>query len=135
MMPIAITLAYELATAQLDADNPLVMTIVYASIAAVFSGGIFGDHCSPISDTTIMSLMFSGADQIDHVNTQIPYAVTAAGIGIILYILFALGVTSPAILLPIGVALLAITHRIMNKITAVKTSLSETVPNYTVEEP
>ncbi len=112
IMSIAITMAYELASSQLDAGNPMIMTIVYASIAAVFSGGIFGDHCSPISDTTIMSSMFSGADHIDHVNTQIPYAITAAGIRIILYILFAVGITSPTILLPVGIALLVITHRI-----------------------
>ena len=135
MMPIAITMAYELASSQLDAGNPMIMTIVYASIAAVFSGGIFGDHCSPISDTTIMSSMFSGADHIDHVNTQIPYAVTAAGIGIVLYVLFAAGITSPIILLPVGIALLVITHRVLNKVTATKTSLPETVPNYVVEEP
>ncbi len=134
MMPIAITMAYELASSQLDTGNPLIMTIVYASIAAVFSGGIFGDHCSPISDTTIMSSMFSGADHIDHVNTQIPYAITVAGIGIILYVLFAAGITSPAILLPIGIALLITAHIILNKLTAKKTGLPETVPNYTVEE-
>jgi len=130
MMPIAITMAYELATQQMDAGNPLVMTIVYASIAAVFSGGIFGDHCSPISDTTIMSSMFSGADHIDHVNTQIPYAVTAATTGIILYILFATGITNPAILLPIGIAILLTAHYTLNKITARKTGLPEKIPDY-----
>ncbi len=135
MMLIAITMAYELVLSQLDTGNPMIMTIVYASIAAVFSVGIFGDHCSPISDTTIMSSMFSGADHIDHVNTQIPYAITAAGIGIVLYVLFAAGITSPIILLPVGIALLVITHRVLNKVTAAKTNLPETVPNYIVEEP
>jgi len=51
---------------------------------AVLSGGIPGDHCSPMSDTTIMSSMFSRADYIDHVNAQMSYVATVAGIGTIL---------------------------------------------------
>ena len=47
-------------------------------IAAVLSGGVFGDHCSPISDTTIISSMASAADHIDHVRTQLPYAMVVA---------------------------------------------------------
>jgi Na+/H+ antiporter NhaC len=63
MMPIAIPLAYGV-TGRVGSE-------VFASIGAVFAGGIFGDHCSPISDTTIMSSMFSGSDHIDHVTTQV----------------------------------------------------------------
>ncbi|MBT8386010.1 MAG: sodium:solute symporter [Ignavibacteria bacterium] len=50
------------------------------SIAAVLSGSVFGDHCSPISDTTIVSSMASACDHIDHVKTQIPYALSMAAI-------------------------------------------------------
>jgi Na+/H+ antiporter NhaC len=57
-------------------------------IAAVLGGGVFGDHCSPISDTTIIASMASATDHIDHVRTQIPYALIAAGISLILYIVF-----------------------------------------------
>ena len=57
-------------------------------IAAVLGGGVFGDHCSPISDTTIISSMASATDHIDHVRTQIPYALIAAGISLILFIVF-----------------------------------------------
>lgn len=57
-------------------------------IAAVLGGGIFGDHCSPISDTTIISSMASAADHIDHVRTQLPYALTAAGFSILLFLIF-----------------------------------------------
>jgi len=56
-------------------------------IAAVLGGGVFGDHCSPISDTTIVSSMASACDHIDHVRTQLPYALTA---GVIATGLFAL---------------------------------------------
>jgi Na+/H+ antiporter NhaC len=98
MLPIAIPLAYGV--------TGYVGPEVFAAIGAVFAGGIFGDHCSPISDTTIMSSMFSGSDHIDHVTTQVPYAVTASGVGIILYLLFGFGVHSWAVLLPLGFVLL-----------------------------
>lgn len=49
-------------------------------VAAVLSGGIFGDHCSPISDTTIIASLASGTDHIEHVRTQLPYALIAGGI-------------------------------------------------------
>ena len=55
-------------------------------IGAVLSGGIFGDHCSPISDTSVISSMAAGSDHIDHVNTQLPYALTAAGAAVSLYL-------------------------------------------------
>ncbi len=57
-------------------------------IAAVLGGGVFGDHCSPISDTTIISSMASATDHIDHVRTQIPYALLAAGISLLLFVIF-----------------------------------------------
>jgi len=56
-------------------------------IAAVLGGGVFGDHCSPISDTTIISSMASASDHIDHVRTQLPYALTAAGFSLLLFII------------------------------------------------
>lgn len=57
-------------------------------IAAVLSGGVFGDHCSPISDTTIISSMASATDHIDHVRTQLPYAFIAAIFSIVLFLIF-----------------------------------------------
>jgi len=58
------------------------------TIAAVLGGGVFGDHCSPISDTTIISSMASATDHIDHVRTQVPYALLAAFFAIILFVIF-----------------------------------------------
>jgi Na+/H+ antiporter NhaC len=63
MMPIGLALS-----ATMGLDIPLV-------IAAVISGGIFGDHASPISDTTIISSMAAGCDHVEHVRTQLPYAL------------------------------------------------------------
>jgi len=54
--------------------------------AAVFGGSIFGDHASPISDTTIMSCSTTGCNIIDHVKTQAPYCVACAAVSVILYI-------------------------------------------------
>jgi Na+/H+ antiporter NhaC len=80
--------------------------IRYATLASVLSGAVFGDHCSPISDTTIMSSMASASDHIDHVRTQAPYALTVAGVAAVAgYIPAGFGV-SPWISLPLGVALL-----------------------------
>jgi tetracycline resistance efflux pump len=70
------------------------VTIMQASlpltVSAVLGGGVFGDHCSPISDTTIVSSMASASDHIDHVRTQLPYALTAAVIAVIIYLLIAI---------------------------------------------
>ena len=57
-------------------------------IAAVLGGGIFGDHCSPTSDTTIITSLATANDHIDHVRTQIPYALIAGGGATILYLIF-----------------------------------------------
>jgi len=87
LMPIVVPLLYSTSTsAGLDP-----MVYMFATIGAVFAGAVFGDHCSPISDTTIMSSMFSGADHIDHVNTQIPYAILAAVGALVGYLGVALG--------------------------------------------
>ena len=73
MIPIVMPLAFTLTGGELG-------TVVYAAVGAVMGGGCFGDHCSPISDTTILSSLAAGSDHIDHVKTQMPYAVTAAAI-------------------------------------------------------
>lgn len=59
-------------------------TILVPTIGAVLAGAVFGDHCSPISDTTIVSAVSSDCDPMAHVRTQLPYALTAAFIGVLL---------------------------------------------------
>ena len=80
MIPIAMPLAFNMAGG--EATN-----LVYATIAAVMGGGCFGDHCSPLSDTTILSSLGAGSDHVDHVKTQMPYALTVAVITCIGYII------------------------------------------------
>jgi len=60
---------------------------LYLMIAAVLGGGVFGDHCSPISDTTLIASLASGCDHIDHVRTQLPYALFTGGIAVAFYII------------------------------------------------
>ena len=55
-------------------------------LSAILGGGVFGDHCSPISDTTCVSAIASGCDLLEHVRTQLPYALTAGGIAVLLYL-------------------------------------------------
>ena len=74
LMPLAIPLAYKI--------NPE-MSFVIVSTSAVLTGAIFGDHCSPISDTTILSSMGAGCNHIDHVKTQMWYALFVAAITIL----------------------------------------------------
>ncbi|WBW99036.1 Na+/H+ antiporter NhaC family protein [Oceanirhabdus sp. W0125-5] len=76
MMPIAVPILFEIS----GGDTGL---LLYETIGSVFTGAVFGDHCSPISDTTIMSSMSSACDHLDHVKTQMPYALTVAGIALV----------------------------------------------------
>jgi Na+/H+ antiporter NhaC len=56
-------------------------------VAATLGGGIFGDHCSPISDTSIISSMASASDHIDHVKTQLPYALIGGTFTVFMYLI------------------------------------------------
>ncbi len=80
MIPIALPLAYQFAGQEVG-------TLVYASFAAVAGGGVFGDHCSPLSDTTVLSSLGSACDHIDHVKTQLPYTLAVAAVVSVIYIL------------------------------------------------
>jgi Na+/H+ antiporter NhaC len=54
-------------------------------LAAILGGGVFGDHCSPISDTTAVSSLAAGCDLLTHVKTQLPYALVAGGMSIVAF--------------------------------------------------
>ncbi|MCP4723605.1 MAG: transporter, partial [bacterium] len=80
MMPIALPLAYQFSGGVVD-------SLVLSSFAAVAGGGVFGDHCSPLSDTTVLSSLGAACDHIDHVKTQLPYALIVASAASILYLI------------------------------------------------
>lgn len=79
-MPLAMPIAFA------ASDNEVTLLVVVC-FAAVAGGGTFGDHCSPLSDTTIMSSMGAASDHMDHVKTQLPYAMVSATISILLYLI------------------------------------------------
>jgi Na+/H+ antiporter NhaC len=79
VMPLVIPLAVRL-TAFEAGDPP--SPVMVASVGAVLAGAVFGDHCSPISDTTVVSAFSSGCEVMAHVRTQLPYALTAAALAV-----------------------------------------------------
>ncbi|WP_254808517.1 Na+/H+ antiporter NhaC family protein [Natronosalvus amylolyticus] len=95
--PIALPVAFNL-----TGDFTLAPIVV----GAVFSGAIFGDHTSPISDTTVLSSTFTGADLIDHVRTQAYYAVTVLLVVVFAYLLNGYLGVPPIVFLPLGVLVL-----------------------------
>lgn len=98
LMPLAIPLAHAL-----DSGNE---QLVLTASAAVLAGAIFGDHSSPISDTTILSSMGAGSNLIDHVRTQLPYAISVAVIAVLFgYLPSAMGV-SVWIIIPVAILVL-----------------------------
>lgn len=82
MMPIVVPLSVALA-AEAGMGPEATYTILIGGISSVLAGSVWGDHCSPISDTTILSSMASSCDHIDHVRTQIPYAVAVGVVGML----------------------------------------------------
>jgi Na+/H+ antiporter NhaC len=109
LTPLVLPLAYRMIAEQgaVTADNPLLL----ASLGAVLAGAIFGDHCSPISDTTIMSAQASGCDVMAHTLTQLPYALLAGGVAILLGTLPAGWGVSPWLLVPLQFAALVLVMR------------------------
>ena len=101
MMPLAIPMAVSL-----DAS-------IYVCIGAVLSGGLFGDHCSPISDTTILSSTGAGCDLVDHVKTQLPYALLNGGITLVGFLIA--GVINSEISLVISLVILLISVFFLSK--------------------
>ena len=81
LVPLVLPLTWAVMTVSGIAD-PSGMHILYSSIACVLAGAVWGDHCSPISDTTVLSSIASGCDHIEHVRTQMPYALLVGAVAI-----------------------------------------------------
>ena len=81
LLPLVLPLTWAVMTVNGMAD-PSGMHIMYSSIACVLAGAVWGDHCSPISDTTVLSSIASGCDHIEHVRTQLPYALLVGTVAI-----------------------------------------------------
>lgn len=111
MMPIVIPMSYLIPHGDATLTVMQQQGIFLSSIASVLAGATFGDHCSPISDTTIMSSMASGSDHIDHVRTQLPYALLGGVISILFgYLPAGFGI-HPAISIFVGAVLIVVLIR------------------------
>ncbi len=97
-------------TAMFPADSPLLII----GISACLAGAVCGDHCSPISDTTIMSSAGAQCEHVTHVSTQLPYAITVAAISFVMYIIAGF-VQNAVICLLIGIVLTILTLLIIKK--------------------
>ena len=94
------------------------MPLFYNVVASVMAGAVMGDHCSPISDTTIMSSMASGCNHLQHVKTQMPYALTVGVVALLIGVLpTALGLPS-WLAFAVAIAALALVVRFVGKKTA-----------------
>ena len=112
LMPLVIPLTWAVLQANgiADADH---MHILYSCIACVLTGAVWADHCSPISDTTVLSSLATGCDHMDHVTTQIPYALTGGVVALLIGTLPA-GFGIPwFFLLPSGIVVLVAIHRFL----------------------
>ncbi|MCA9263711.1 MAG: hypothetical protein KDA60_07665 [Planctomycetales bacterium] len=106
LIPLTITLGFAVSASPDGTLSAAGSRLLLASLGSVLAGAIFGDHCSPISDTTILSSQASGCDHMDHVWTQFPYALTVALIAIALGTVPVGWGWSPWILLPGQIAAL-----------------------------
>lgn len=112
--PIVIPLAWQIMFLNGVADMEHIY-IIYSSVACVICGAVWGDHCSPISDTTIMSSMASGCNHIDHVSTQLPYALSVGTIALVLGTIPTGYGISPLIMIPAGLMAVLILLLIFGK--------------------
>jgi Na+/H+ antiporter NhaC len=108
LTPLAVPLVLDAAPGDLD--------VLAGAVAAILGGAVFGDHCSPISDTTILSSMASGCDHVDHVRTQLPYALFAATVAVVVGVLaHAVTHLTPVVLIPVGLAVIVLAIRFFGR--------------------
>lgn len=104
LFPLVVPLAHALGDGQ--------EAVVVGAIGSILAGAVFGDHCSPISDTTVMSSLATSCDHMDHVRTQLPYALTVGAVGIVAGELpVGFGLYPPWVGLLVGAALLMVILR------------------------
>jgi Na+/H+ antiporter NhaC len=114
LIPLAVPLGVKMTAAAglpaADAD-----TVLLGVVASVLAGSVFGDHCSPISDTTILSSMAASSDLVDHVRTQLPYALTVGGVALAVGVVPAAFGLPPLLALLLGAGLLALLLRLAGR--------------------
>jgi len=127
LMPLVIPLCWAVLQSNGIADAEH-MHILYSCVACVLTGAVWADHCSPISDTTVLSSLATGCDHMDHVRTQIPYALLGGTAAVLVGVLPA-GFGLPwFLLLPCAAIALVAIHRFLGKPVDAQRSDSSSTP-------
>ena len=114
LVPLVVPLAWAIMTLNGSADASG-MHVLYSSIACVLAGAVWGDHCSPISDTTVLSSLASGCDHIEHVRTQMPYAMLVGLVGLGVGTIPGGFGLSPWISILAGIAILVVAMKVIGR--------------------
>ena len=114
LMPLIIPLSWAVMGVN-DMAGADGMHILYSAVACCLGGAVWGDHCSPISDTTVLSSVACGCNHIEHVRTQLPYALTVGGVALLLGTIPGGFGVPPWLLLPIGAAVLVVVLRTVGR--------------------
>ena len=123
LMPLVIPLTWAVMSVNGVADASG-MHILYSSVSCCLVGAVWGDHCSPISDTTVLSSVASGCNHIEHVRTQLPYALVVGVVALLVGTIPGGFGLPPLISLIVGLAILIVIHRVIGK-TAVPVAANE----------
>jgi Na+/H+ antiporter NhaC len=114
LIPLVVPVVHELAAGiGIAPGSPAYAPLLLGTISSVLAGSVWGDHCSPISDTTILSSMASGCDHIAHVRTQLPYALGLGALGLLVGDLPTAFGMSPWISLALGAVVIALGVRLL----------------------
>jgi Na+/H+ antiporter NhaC len=114
LMPLVVPLTWAVMVAN-DMTSAADMHLLYSAVACNLAGAVWGDHCSPISDTTVLSSMASGCDHIEHVRTQMPYAMLVGVVGLLVGTIPGGFGVSPWISIVIGIVVLVATLRFFGR--------------------
>ncbi len=114
LMPLVVPLTWAVMGIS-DMQSPEHMHLLYSAIACNLAGAVWGDHCSPISDTTVLSSMASGCDHIEHIRTQMPYALLVGSVAMAAGTIPGGYGLSPLISLPIAIAILVFMLRVLGR--------------------
>jgi len=114
LMPLIIPLSWAVMIVN-GIGDPSGMHILYSSVACCLGGAVWGDHCSPISDTTVLSSVASGCDHIEHVRTQLPYAMLVGFVGLLVGTIPGGFGMSPLISIVVGIVVLGVVLKVVGK--------------------
>jgi Na+/H+ antiporter NhaC len=114
LMPLIIPLSWAVMSVN-GMGDPSGMHIMYSAVACCLGGAVWGDHCSPISDTTVLSSVASGCDHIEHVRTQLPYAMLVGMVGLVVGTIPGGFGMPPIISIIIGIAVLGTALKVLGK--------------------